>query len=438
MIALATVAAWSIGHVVLMAIEGYHQGQIASSVLSLSRAIALDLRRERDLSDARRLYTFLIRTRDNDPRVSGATIVDLSGTIAGDLQEERVFEAVTDARILAVLGGEEGDTAADPSDPDVLVATVPIAYPEDAQRMGAYQVRYDIAPVNALYRNVRWGMFLAFAGGAALLAFALEWRASLGLERVNRDLAQQVQDRTKQLLHAERLTAIGTLASGVAHEINNPIATIRACAEGLERTLARERASLPADLARKLDAYLPMIRSESDRCRRITAQLLDFSRKQSPTAAVVDLRAAVSEAVSLTGPRAQAEDKPVDVRLPQESIPVKADGDGLKQILVNLIINALDASASRSPITVTLDGDERDAVVRIADRGRGLTESELRDAFVPFFTTKPAGSGTGLGLAICEAIVHQHGGAIRIDSEGPGRGAVVTVRLPRTTQGATV
>ena len=421
-----------------MAIEGYHQSQIASSVLSLSRAIALDLRRERDLSDARRLYTFLVRTRENDPRVSGATIVDLSGTIAGDLQEDRVFESVTDARILAVLGGGEGAATADPADPDILVATVPIAYPEDAQSLGAYQVRYDIAPVNALYRNARLGMFFAFAAGAVILALALEWRAGRELERINRDLAGQVRERTNQLLHAERLTTIGTLASGVAHEINNPIATIRACAEGLERTLARGRESIPADLARKLDEYLPMIRSESDRCRRITAQLLDFSRKRIPAAAVLDLRATVTEAVSLTGSRAQAEDKPVDVHLPQERVPVRADGDGLKQILVNLLINALDASEARSPITVTLDGDEREAVVRIADRGRGLTESELRAAFVPFFTTKPAGSGTGLGLAICEAIIHQHGGSIRIESDGHARGAVVTVRLPRTEEGVTV
>jgi two-component system, NtrC family, sensor kinase len=260
--------------------------------------------------------------------------------------------------------------------------------------------------------------------------------AKVHLEKLNRALEEKVDERTSQLLHAESLSAVGTLASGVAHEINNPLATILTCADGLTRTLVHERASIPKAAGDKLENYLALIRDEAKRCRTITSQLLDFSRKRIGTMMRLDLREAIGEALVLAQPKAAAESKRLNLDLPDHPLPVRGEPGSIKQLLLNLVLNALDASPLGALVTVK--GFELSGLVHIevSDPGRGLTPDELSRAFEPFFTTKANGRGTGLGLTVCHMIVQQHDGRIRLQSDGPGRGALATVTLPLEQSGA--
>jgi len=460
------------GWFILASIEAYHDEQQRDSVLGLARTISLSLRREPDLSDARRLHSFIEQLRDSDPRILEATIVDDRGEITGDLEAARVFAPATDEDLLAVLHGGGAVSRATRRGSSVFEATVPIFFPGSESLLGVFRLRYDTSSTQAIHQTARLRMLLAVAAIAVLLVIGLraaldrsvvrpltafvghagavasgdfkarvpaqstieleDLRKSFNVmaESLETSLAA-VEERTGQLLHAERLSAAGTLASGVAHEINNPLATILTCSEGLLRSLAAERPAVPGAAGEKLAPYLSMIRDEAKRCRAITAQLLDVSRKRAAPASPLDLNAVVSEAISLARPRAEAETKIVESAPATGPLLVVGNADALKQLLINLISNALDASGPGGVVRVR--ASEAGGLVRleIEDHGRGLTAEEEARALEPFFTTKTGGRGTGLGLAICDVIVHEHRGRMQLRSRGPGIGTRVTVSLPQ-------
>jgi len=260
-----------------------------------------------------------------------------------------------------------------------------------------------------------------------------EWRAAL--------------ERSAQ---AEKLAAVGQLAAGVMHEINNPLGTIAACAETMTLALAElPREQQPAGFGE----YLRIVDHEVHRCRRIVDGLLNFSRARELRRARVSLDAVVEQTLGLL--RHHARFKRCAVRLdlgPADGVSavpeLLGDPDQLTQIAMVLLLNAADAVAAaeqrdvdggagepvRRGITVrtarsALDGGQPAAMLEIADDGTGMSRDVLAKIFDPFFTTKAPGDGTGLGLAICYGLVCDLGGHIDVEST-PGQGATFRVTIP--------
>ena len=236
---------------------------------------------------------------------------------------------------------------------------------------------------------------------------------------------RQAQDRFSQ---AEKLAAIGTLAAGVMHEINNPLATIAACAESLE--LAHEEA--PPDVAEGLR----LIQSEVLRCKGIVDSLLDFSRPKSADKKLVDVNAAIERTLFVLKHHTRFKKLQVKVDLDRSlGQVVRANEEQLVQVFMALLLNSMDAMQERGTVALrTRWGDDAQSVVaEIVDQGEGIRRADLPKIFEPFFTTKAPGRGTGLGLSICYAIIAEHGGRIEVDST-PGEGSVFRILLPRADE----
>jgi two-component system NtrC family sensor kinase len=237
---------------------------------------------------------------------------------------------------------------------------------------------------------------------------------------------RSAQDRFAQ---AEKLAAIGTLAAGVMHEINNPLATIAACSEGLE--LSNETA------APEILDGLRLIQSEVQRCKGIVDSLLDFSRPKAGDKVLVNVNDAIERTLYVLKHHTRFKKLVVQVDLDRTlGAAVRANAEQLMQVFMALLINAMDAMQERGTINLrTRWGDgERSVVAEIVDQGEGIRRADLPKIFEPFFTTKAPGRGTGLGLSICYAIVAEHGGSIEVDS-APGEGSVFRIILPRADDG---
>ena len=236
---------------------------------------------------------------------------------------------------------------------------------------------------------------------------------------------REAQDRFSQ---AEKLAAIGTLAAGVMHEINNPLATISACAESLE--LSTEEASGP------LREGLRLIQSEVGRCKGIIDSLLDFSRPKSADKTLVDVNAAIERTLFILKHHTRFKKLTVRLDLDRSLGPVvRANEEQLVQVVMSLLLNAMDAMHEHGTVELrTRWGEDAHSVLaEVVDHGEGIRRADLPKIFEPFFTTKAPGRGTGLGLSICYAIVAEHGGRIEVDST-PGEGSVFRIVLPRSDE----
>ena len=245
-----------------------------------------------------------------------------------------------------------------------------------------------------------------------------------------RRLEDQSRDLYHQLLQTEKLAALGQTVSGVAHELNNPLATILTWSERL--------AARPLDDVTKRG--VETILSESERAAKIVRNLLTFSRKRHTTRAVIGLNQVVRETLALRSYEQHVSNLTTIDALASGLPHVFADPHHVKQVLLNLIINAeqamLAAHGRGTLVTRTwYDADLESVVLEINDDGPGVPDEVQAKIFDPFFTTKAVGKGTGLGLTVAHAIVQDHGGHIRVKSE-PGHGASFFVELPASTSGA--
>ena len=234
---------------------------------------------------------------------------------------------------------------------------------------------------------------------------------------------------------AEKLAAVGQLAAGVMHEINNPLATIGVCAEGV--AIRVEGAPLDERSRALVDEYLEIVRNEVERCRRIVGRLLDFSRPRPLTKQPVALHALLERTLHLLLPQQRFERLTIERDLlpdGEDELLVDGNDEGLIQVFMALLINAADAVGPGGRIALrTCRRAGSDAVVvEIADDGEGIPRENLTKIFDPFFTTKPPGRGTGLGLSICHGIVSDHGGTIEVDST-VGKGSTFRVLLPASS-----
>ncbi len=247
------------------------------------------------------------------------------------------------------------------------------------------------------------------------------------------DLTRQ-RELEQQLVHAQKLEAVGRLAGGVAHEFNNILSVIKVYGSALRR-------AIPADSPFRPD--VDEIVASTDRAAAVARSLLSFSRRQALEAAPVDLVTVVRSSERLVRPLLRG-DVQLEVVAPEEPLPVLADPSQLEQVLLNLVTNARDAIGGAGRIRVTaslvrLDEAEARAAglagpggyarLEVADDGPGFDAATRERIFEPFFTTKGVGQGTGLGLSIAYGIVSQHRGVIGCRSE-PGHGATFTIHLP--------
>jgi two-component system NtrC family sensor kinase len=227
---------------------------------------------------------------------------------------------------------------------------------------------------------------------------------------------------------AEKLAAVGRLAAGVVHEINNPLATISACAEALESRV-NEGAFEGSEALEDLREYLGLIRSEAFRCKSITMGLLDFSRTRSGGRTPVDLDHVVDSAARLLSHQKHGEQVSFEIQTAGDLPSVSGDPGQLQQVIIALATNAVDAMPQGGQLTITTRRNGDTVQVEVSDTGLGIAPENVPKIFEPFFTTKEVGKGTGLGLAVCYGILTEHGGSLDVQST-IGVGTTFTISLP--------
>ncbi len=239
------------------------------------------------------------------------------------------------------------------------------------------------------------------------------------------DLDRVPEDRLAQF---QKLAAIGVLSAGIAHEINNPLAIIRQEAEWMQLLLKKE--VLAAEELQELRSSVGQVVQQVERCTEIIRNLLDFSQQRQPVLQEIDLNRLTEDMARLVEREAKQSNIEI-VRQYQGQLPaVYSDAPQLRQVILNLLINAGQAIGRDGAITVSTRPAEGGEMVElvISDTGCGIPAEDLPKIFDPFFTTKPAGQGTGLGLAICHGMIERLGGRITVESRA-GQGATFTVRL---------
>ena len=246
--------------------------------------------------------------------------------------------------------------------------------------------------------------------------------------RFSQESDEKKAELRHQLIHASKLASVGELATGIAHEINNPLAIITSTSGVIRDRLDPEfdLDSSPKAILSEIDT----IESAAFRARGITRQLLDFGRKHEPQKIPCDLNELLAE---IAGGLKQKEFNVANIELImnlQPDLPnALVDPDQTRQVFLNLVNNAGDAISGPGRITITTRSDDRHVVVTIEDTGEGMTPEELEKIFDPFFTTKEVGKGTGLGLSISLSIIEAVGGRIDVDSQ-KGHGSTFTLTFP--------
>jgi PAS domain S-box-containing protein len=248
---------------------------------------------------------------------------------------------------------------------------------------------------------------------------------------VGEDITARVE-ANRAVARAEKLAAVGRLASGVVHEINNPLATISACAEALESRVS-EGAFAGSEALEDLVEYLGLIRSEAFRCKTITTGLLNFSRTRAARRRPIDLSEVISSAARLVAHQKRGEGIEIQLRVEDALAPVSGDSGQLQQAVIALATNAIDAMPEGGILTISARNRGDQVLVDVSDTGVGIAPENLPKIFEPFFTTKEVGHGTGLGLAVCYGILTEHGGGLDVQST-VGAGTTFTITLPAMNQ----
>jgi signal transduction histidine kinase len=231
---------------------------------------------------------------------------------------------------------------------------------------------------------------------------------------------EQLQKLNEQLIRTEKLAAMGTLAAGVAHEVNNPLASISSLIQ-----MMQSRGDLSPDTEEKLK----LISTQIQRISQVTRDMMDFARVRPAAKSMVDINDVIEKSLRLASFDNSFQKLELTTDLQSDLPGVQADGDQLQQVFLNLFLNARDAMPDGGKLTTRTIRNGGEINIEIADSGAGVDEKDLKQIFDPFFTTKPAGKGTGLGLAVCYGIVTAHGGRIEIENNN-GRGTKFIVILP--------
>jgi two-component system NtrC family sensor kinase len=236
-------------------------------------------------------------------------------------------------------------------------------------------------------------------------------------------MLRQLQEHQEQLLQAGKMAAVGTLTSGIAHELNNPLNNIGLTTEALIENMDEYSRETKLTMLNQIDTQV-------ERACATVRNLLDFTRKDQPVFTAVSIHEALRSTLNLLGNELSLGQIDLKLELADDLPEVAANPRHLQQLFLNLLLNAIDAMPDGGPLTVRTLRDESGGVrVDIADSGVGIPQENLDRIFDPFFTTKEPGRGTGLGLSVSFGIVEQHGGRITVQSR-PGKGATFSVFLP--------
>ncbi len=270
---------------------------------------------------------------------------------------------------------------------------------------------------------------IALSSGDEMEGLAVAFNAMVArLDELYTDLNKQVHERSRQLVRSERLASVGFLAAGVAHEINNPLASIAFCSEALEARLLDIPDDGEQEVFRK---YLRMIQDEAFRCKSITGRLLEFSRTGEPKREMTELKPLVQAVLDVTRHLPHHRGKHITFEVPAgPPLAACVNAEEIKSVVLNLVVNALESMDDGGRLTIRLGQRGGAAELRFTDTGCGMTPEVLENIFEPFFTRSRTGKGTGLGLTISHLIITQHGGEIQVKSAGPGHGSAFTVSLP--------
>jgi two-component system NtrC family sensor kinase len=253
--------------------------------------------------------------------------------------------------------------------------------------------------------------------------------ATEGYMNLTKTLEQKVEEKTQelerardQLIQNEKLSAIGKLAAGIAHEINNPLTAIL-----INSHLIKEKLNADSKLSQKLD----MVISETQRCAKIVSGLLEFSRQTPPEMKLVSINDIINKTLILFESILLANNLKLEISLEENLPPIMADESKIKQVLTNILLNAIDAMPSGGNLKISshLSTDNKFVEIEIEDSGVGIPKENMDHIFDPFFTTKKS-KGTGLGLSISYGIVQQHCGSIEVNSE-VNKGTIVKIKLPK-------
>ncbi len=253
----------------------------------------------------------------------------------------------------------------------------------------------------------------------------LDWSEKLE-EKVEQKTAE-LQSVREQVVHMEKMASLGKLSSMIAHELNNPLSGILTLAK-LVRKRLDNKSQDPATVER-VHKDLTLIADEARRCGDIVRNLLFFARAQPRSANACDLDEIIERSLRLVQHQINLQEIEVTHRRSSDQMVVHCDEGHIQQVLVALIINAIEAMPDGGSLKIETEAADDGARIRVADSGIGILPSDLQRIFEPFFTTKESGYGTGLGLSIVYGIIKQHGGDIQVDSK-PGNGTVFTIHLP--------
>jgi PAS domain S-box-containing protein len=241
------------------------------------------------------------------------------------------------------------------------------------------------------------------------------------------DITEKKENEIR-LIMSERLSALGHMASGIAHEINNPLATISACADGLLNRMKKGKSDPGV-----LEDYLKIINEEVMRCKNITTNMLSLVRETTYEKKDVDINEVLDKTLELIG--FQGRLKKVEVITNYQGKPVILGSEGeLKQVFLSIIMNALDAMDDKGTLTLETGMEDREAFINIKDTGHGISSEDMNRIFDPFFTTKIEKGGTGLGLSISNKIIAENYGKIHVVSE-QGNGTTFSITLPTVQSG---
>jgi C4-dicarboxylate-specific signal transduction histidine kinase len=269
-------------------------------------------------------------------------------------------------------------------------------------------------------------------------------RTALGeINQFTQNLESKVEERTQQLkaaqkklVQTDRLASLGQLSASVAHEINNPVSGVLNLSMLLQRMLKDD--GVPPERLEEFRKYLSQIVNETGRVGRIVSDLLAFSRRSKPQRAPADLNRIVRTTLSLVQHKMKLNNVEVESRLAEDLPQAACDPSQIQQVVLNLLLNAAEATQGRSERRVEIVTQAAPGEVRmtVSDNGEGIPQENLAKIFDPFFTTKSEGKGVGLGLAVSYGIIQAHGGDIEVRSQtGKGSTFVVSLPLEQSAQG---
>jgi len=287
-------------------------------------------------------------------------------------------------------------------------------------------VRQDEAEIRApVHQATAWGALVVSIAVALVVLVTVVATVYL-TNRIDKATAERNQIH-RDLLRSGKLASLGELATGLAHEINNPLAIISAEQTNIADQL--EDLDLSPEARKGLLESVARCKRQVERCSGITSKMLQFGRRTDARPKLTPVGPLVTETVELMRRQARVRNVELTLRLGEKLPRVVVDGTELEQVLVNLIKNGMDAINGRGQIAVTVGPVGDELRIAVTDSGSGIAPEDVDRVFQPFFTTKPVGQGTGMGLAVCYGIVRGWGGTIEARSK-LGQGTAMTIHLP--------